>query len=314
MMKNLKLHLFLFLLLVSFNLMASPQLIVTLKAEFIPYGSFIYLKDIAKVYSPYPSLKRRAEAILIAKGILPSEIGRKEIELKLYGNGFSNFSIVGAQKVKIIKGKELLKLKEIKSMVLEYLHKKYSFAKKIEVQFLRLPALYIEKGSSVRIQPFPMVGFTPTQLFKVQSIKDSKVLSTDFLQVKLKVWAMMPVAKRFIFKGERITENDFYYELRELTSSNWRFVKDKKALISKIARYSIKEGEVLRHELLTSPYLVRRGERVYVYVNFKGIRVVVSGISLDNGRLGERVRVKNEKSGKILYGKVLSKDKVEVSV
>ncbi len=292
----------------------SKQLIVTLKANVFPYSSILYLKDIASVYSQYPSVKRKAERILISRGVLPKEITKKEVELKLYGSGFTDFSVVGAQKVRIIQGKEISQLKRIKKLVENYIRKKYSFAKRIEIKFTKLPELYIEEGSRIKIEPFPVSGFTQTQLFKVHSIKNSKIISTGFLQVKVRVWAMMPVSKRYILKGERIKNSDFQHELRELTSSNWRFVRSEKLLVSKIARYSIREGEVLREELLSSPYLVRRGERVYVYVKFKGIKVVLSGISLDDGRLGERVRVKNEKSGKILYGIVSSKRRVEVSV
>ncbi len=300
--------------LLSPLLFSKTQLIVSLKANCTPKGSILYLKDIAKVYSQYPSVKRKAENILIARGIIPSKIERKDVELKLYGNGFLQFRVVGAPFVNIVKGEKLEVLNSVKLKIQNYIRKKYRFAEKIEIKFQRLPDIYFSKGCSLKVFPVPVSGFLNTQLFKVQSIKGGTILSTGFVQVFIRVYAMIPVAKRFILKGERIKEGDFNYELREINSSNFRFIRNKSSIINKIARVSIREGEVIRKELVISPYLVRRGERVSVFLNYRGIRIRAEGIAIDSGRLGERVRVKNERSGKILFCTVFGKGKVEVSV
>jgi len=61
-----------------------------------------------------------------------------------------------------------------------------------------------------------------------------------------------------------------------------------------------------------SAVLVQRGKRVQLVVNVNGMRIMASAVPLDIGRQGEKIRVRNVDSGKILVGTVVSTQTVEV--
>ncbi|HXZ11165.1 MAG TPA: flagellar basal body P-ring formation chaperone FlgA [Candidatus Sulfotelmatobacter sp.] len=58
--------------------------------------------------------------------------------------------------------------------------------------------------------------------------------------------------------------------------------------------------------------LVQRGKRVQLIVEVNGMRIMASAVPLDLGRQGEKIRVRNVDSGKILVGTVVSAQTVEV--
>jgi flagella basal body P-ring formation protein FlgA len=65
---------------------------------------------------------------------------------------------------------------------------------------------------------------------------------------------------------------------------------------------------------LEEPLLVVRGKDVTAIVSVSGMHVTLTGQALDNGRMGETVRVKNKASGKIITGEVIGHRMVEVRI
>ena len=58
--------------------------------------------------------------------------------------------------------------------------------------------------------------------------------------------------------------------------------------------------------------LIRRGQRVQLVVEVNGMRIMATAVPLDLGRRGEKIRVRNVDSGKVLVGTVVSAQTVEV--
>jgi hypothetical protein len=60
-----------------------------------------------------------------------------------------------------------------------------------------------------------------------------------------------------------------------------------------------------------SPILVRPGQRVQLIVQAQGLRLTVKATSLELGSLGQKVRVRNSDTGKILSGTVVAAQTIE---
>lgn len=70
------------------------------------------------------------------------------------------------------------------------------------------------------------------------------------------------------------------------------------------AKRRIRAQQVLSNDMLVSPWLVRRGDKVAVTARHGEIHAAIEGVALEDGRLGAVVRVKNPGSGKIIDAKV----------
>jgi flagella basal body P-ring formation protein FlgA len=87
-----------------------------------------------------------------------------------------------------------------------------------------------------------------------------------------------------------------------------------KDAIGKITKRSFQPNELINPALLEAPKLVRRGERVTVVAEIDGIEVRMKGKALTDGASGDRVRVKNVSSKKIVEGTVIGANMVKVTI
>ncbi|KZE31752.1 flagellar basal body P-ring formation chaperone FlgA [Crenobacter luteus] len=121
--------------------------------------------------------------------------------------------------------------------------------------------------------------------------------------VRAEVDARVVVASRPLAAGAILTEDDASWTRRtlyELESG----LREPAEAVGLGATRPIKAGQILTHKLLESPVLVKRGERIEIVARKDGVEVSVPGESLENGRRGDIVRVKNSASGKSLRARV----------
>ena len=110
------------------------------------------------------------------------------------------------------------------------------------------------------------------------------------------------VSQTAIVRGVRVTANQVAVAERELTGSGGAYFSKLEQVLGQQTRQPIAMGQVIAPWQLDRPNLIQRGERVALHAGGGEFQVTTSGEALDNGRLGEQVRVRNASSGKIVYG------------
>jgi flagellar basal body P-ring formation protein FlgA len=80
-----------------------------------------------------------------------------------------------------------------------------------------------------------------------------------------------------------------------------------------VASRNININTVITDKLTELPILVKKGSRVMIKAQSNSISVKMNGESLENGVLGQQIRVKNISSGRIVYGKVVSSNEILVN-
>jgi flagellar basal body P-ring formation protein FlgA len=122
------------------------------------------------------------------------------------------------------------------------------------------------------------------------------------IPAQVMVYREIPVAALDIARGQRITEAHLSSATVNISSVRQAFAADNQAIIGREARRNIGKGEVFKTALLDSPTTVRRGE-IVVLESFAGsIKVSSSGTAMADGRLGQKIRVRNESSQRIVTG------------
>lgn len=115
-----------------------------------------------------------------------------------------------------------------------------------------------------------------------------------YLQAQVDVIGNYVVAARDIERGTLITSemlNERGGNLGELSAQALTSEED---VIGKIAQRPIRSGNAFLSHYLQAPHLVERGQRVTVIAQGPAFRVSREGEALENGALGERVRVRFE--------------------
>lgn len=184
--------------------------------------------------------------------------------------------------------------------------------------------LYVER---IRIEP-ESVAIPKNLPYKSSFIANPKLGSNllilefkkeDFYE-KVKIWgyveAMVPVMvlKRPVLNRAILSEEDITTELKPLSRLPQDVILDKNLALGKQVRMSLKAGTILRYSHMERPVIIKRNQMVYIVVRGKNFVVKARGLALQDGREGAEIKVKNISSKKVLWGKVISSEEVEVAL
>jgi flagella basal body P-ring formation protein FlgA len=129
-----------------------------------------------------------------------------------------------------------------------------------------------------------------------------------YVEAKVPVVVVIkPIRNKEIIKAENLG-----IEFRALSRLPQDVIIDKKSAIGKQARISLKPGTVLRMSYIDLPIVIKRNQQVNIIARGKYFIVKAKGKALQNGRLGEIIRVRNIDSKKTIWAKVISSEEVEV--
>ncbi len=232
-------------------------------------------------------------------------------------------------KVPLLKLKKLLQERgfvidqknKIISFSLNCINNKYLFLKKYlrDVYKRYYPSIYIK---NIFLKTSSKASFSKEDIKKIEISSNSLKREKGFLKVFLKngkrvhfsykIEAFIEVLKanRDIKKEESILPSFFsksevkfrFFYQKPVTKGNFLGFK---------AKRFIKEGEILTKNMIKKRGDIEKGERVKAFIKDNGITVSFDAVSLDEGTIGDVIRVKKDK-GKIFKGKVVSKNVVEI--
>ncbi|MEK0086180.1 flagellar basal body P-ring formation chaperone FlgA [Benzoatithermus flavus] len=122
------------------------------------------------------------------------------------------------------------------------------------------------------------------------------------------------VLSRPVARGEIIGPEDVATKPFGITMLGADVLQRPEELVGMQAIRPLSAGRVLRVRDLAAPLLVRRGEPVTILFSRGGLEVTDAGVALDQGRLGETVRVQNTGSSEIRRAVVAGPRRVQVGM
>lgn len=121
----------------------------------------------------------------------------------------------------------------------------------------------------------------------------------------------VPVVKDNMKKGSIISDADLTIaEFPDKVRKNC--VIDKNTLIGKQASKPIKALRPISSDSIVNPILIKKNSSITVLYKKDNNVVKMSGISKDNGRLNDNIRVLNPRTGKLIYAEVISHNTAEI--
>lgn len=127
----------------------------------------------------------------------------------------------------------------------------------------------------------------------------------------LKNEQLVPVTKRSMNVGERFAEEDTKMEWREIS-----FYIDSspttKDMVGKKLKQNLRAGDVVLSNMLEREKAVLRGEPVQVTVKQDGWSVTMLATSEQDGFIGDRIRLKNNKSNKDMMATITGRAEAQI--
>lgn len=135
---------------------------------------------------------------------------------------------------------------------------------------------------------------------------------TVYQRATVKVFANMLVARRFLAKGTVLSADDLKIERRELPPTLGSYENASENVIGKQLQSPLSAGMIISPQQLRLIPPIRQGDIVVLISRQSGMEIKSSGIALSDAQLGQRVRVRNESSKRVVEGTVIANHQVEV--
>jgi flagella basal body P-ring formation protein FlgA len=161
----------------------------------------------------------------------------------------------------------------------------------------------------------PLTQQEPLGLFSVQVeiTRDGTVIERGQVRLRIKKFADVLVATDKIQRHQSLSEQQFELKRTDVTSLREQPVISFAELTGYRAKRNLRMGSILTSGALEPvPDIDVGGEVTIVFSDSWGT-ITVPGQVMETGRIGDRVRVKNLASGKIVLATVTSDKSVEVN-
>ena len=121
-----------------------------------------------------------------------------------------------------------------------------------------------------------------------------------YVTVNVEKMATLYIAASPLARGEAITEEDIQQAKRDINKLRRGFYSDKDDLIGMIAKRSIRAGTIFSNKHLSPPLIIKKGDNVNIIARTGSIVIKMGGKAMSDGIEGQRIRVKNNSSRKII--------------
>ncbi|CAM3040093.1 flagellar basal body P-ring formation chaperone FlgA [Legionella worsleiensis] len=135
---------------------------------------------------------------------------------------------------------------------------------------------------------------------------------TLYVPIKVSVLKTVLVAKRALVKGSRINNDDIYSLEMDAQKLKHGYFTNKKELLGLICKQDISPDSPLNNFNIELAKLVHRGDHVTIFATNDLLTVSMSGVAVDEGVLGDSIRVKNLSSKRVIEARITGEKKVTV--
>ena len=148
----------------------------------------------------------------------------------------------------------------------------------------------------------------------IQVILNGKTYRTLILSLKIKSLKKVVVAAKAIPKDKHLAEDDICMEERDIIPILGTALVYKSDTYGKRAKRRIQQGGILTDELIETPPLIYRGDKVTILVESPHLKVTTLGMAKEDGCEGKIIRVENISSKKIITAEVINENLVRIKL
>ncbi|MBA1146955.1 flagellar basal body P-ring formation protein FlgA [Ectothiorhodospiraceae bacterium WFHF3C12] len=133
-----------------------------------------------------------------------------------------------------------------------------------------------------------------------------------YVPVSIDRFMEVVVTRHPLSSGQRISAADLTMARKNTARLPYGYYERIEPVVGQAVRQPLAAGDVVRPATLAEPTLVQRGQELILVADTGSVQVSMSGVALENGARGERIRVRNTRSGRTVEGTVLDSHRVNV--
>lgn len=135
-----------------------------------------------------------------------------------------------------------------------------------------------------------------------------------YVPVRVRTRVAALVAARALGAGQVLRAEDLRAVPAEQTALPPSALSKPEEAVGRVLRYAVSAGQPLTAPMLTGAQMVRSGQAVAIVAEGAGVRLVATGVAMENGREGQSILARNSQSGRVVSGVVGAQGEILVSV
>ncbi len=198
------------------------------------------------------------------------------------------------------------------STVKELIHEKIGSQLSLDIKFDSNTKYQKILQQESDVKSISLSFFSPeSRSFKVMTIlpDDSRIE----LFGKYEAFFEVLVASRLIKLGDEINSSDIKIIRVKKLKSGETSINDSSKIYGMEARSNILPGQIIKLSDLKKPPVIKENDPVTLVYTAKDVNLKTLGIAQSSGAIGDKIKVKNEKTGIVVFGEIIDKNIVKVS-
>jgi len=120
-------------------------------------------------------------------------------------------------------------------------------------------------------------------------------------KANIRLYKEVTILNQSVRQGAVLTPNDIALVRKDVAHLRGAYLNPQK-VINKPLKKSLPAGTVLNADHLTAVKIIKRGQKVLIRAQSANFEVSMSGLALMDGEEGQRIRVRNEESKRVVEG------------
>ena len=154
-----------------------------------------------------------------------------------------------------------------------------------------------------------------TNSFKIHVVLNKNEIEKEKYEINGRYipFLEIPVARRLIKNGEVLKSEDITKIKTKTTNIGHNIVLSEEKLVGMEAKNVISSGRYFKQADVRKPPVVFINDVITIEYRSNNLTVKTIGIAMEEGALGDRIKIKNEKTGSEIYAKIIDKNSVQVA-
>lgn len=127
---------------------------------------------------------------------------------------------------------------------------------------------------------------------------------TVYVPVQVKVMKQVVVAARPLAANRNLTQQDIRLQAMDIADLRQGYIDSPQQVVGQQLKYPLAVGRVIPARSLKLEKVVRRGEQIILVAVAGSMEVRMNGTALDDASIGDKVKVKNSSSQRVVEGVV----------
>jgi flagella basal body P-ring formation protein FlgA len=246
-------------------------------------------------------LLRRSEVLSLIRSFFP---------------GLGNVSLTGAEFTRVSMATRTPDAAEIAAVLKAHLAAVSSWREdEIEIRSIdNLKAVELPLGDiRMRVVSRGTPSDYRKMLVLVEAVLDGKPLRTFWIKADVRVHAQVAQMAKPVPYGRALQADDLHRVLCEIEDPRADYIRDCAEAVGMTAKRSLAPGDLLSRRWVAEVRLVRSGEIVRLLAQYGSISISVLARALQDGKLGDRIKVRNVDSDRALTVVVVGRGEVRLS-